>query len=237
MSSTDKLKMLAGLPIEMSDSTCLIYPKTLKQIALMGVEKYFRHLNILIINKHDVEKMTKISDLEPFDFIIMNSIYYEDFKNEIVESIKFFVEDDVLFIEEMESFVIGKFEDSRFLDKNNFKEFQNILKNQHFLDEKNKSTGENEIAKEIKKKIAKGREKIARIKGNTDTIELVDLVGSLTINTSLDIDRIWNISYYAFNDQFKRMRFLEQYDTSLQSIMAGADPKKIKLEDWIKSIQ
>lgn len=33
------------------------------------------------------------------------------------------------------------------------------------------------------------------------------------------------------------MRLLEQYDTGLQSIMAGADPKKVKLEDWIKKIQ
>jgi len=33
------------------------------------------------------------------------------------------------------------------------------------------------------------------------------------------------------------MRYLEEYNTGLQSIMAGADPKKIKLKDWIKNIQ
>ena len=66
---------------------------------------------------------------------------------------------------------------------------------------------------------------------------MADLVASLTINSALDIVNVWSISYYAFNDQFKRMRILEQYSTGLQSIMAGADPKKIKLQDWIQSIQ
>ena len=238
MNSIEQVQLLAGIPIPMSDSSCLIYSKTLRDIALVGVNKYFRYLNLLTITKKDIKNLFKQDDVEPFDFILFNSILNEEFKNEFIEALKYFIKEDVLFVSEMESFIIGKFEEERMLNKDNFGEFQIILKLQNFLEEKNKSNGENDIAKKIKEKIAKGREKVAQIKGiNNDNINLSDLIGSLAINTSLGIDRIWDITYYAFNDQFRRMRMLEQYETSLQSIMAGADPKKVKLEDWIKSIQ
>ncbi len=87
--------------------------------------------------------------------------------------------------------------------------------------------------------MAKAKEKVERAKRvrEESKIEISDLVGSLTSRTSLNILEVWNISYYSFNDQFKRMRILESYETGLQSLMAGADPKKIKLKDWIQSIQ
>jgi hypothetical protein len=55
------------------------------------------------------------------------------------------------------------------------------------------------------------REKVRRAKARqaaqegTD-MKLSDLIGSMTINDcGLNIENIWNISYYAFHDQLKRM--------------------------------
>lgn len=238
MSSIDRLKLLAGLPIQMSDQTCFIYPSTLKEIAQIGIETYFKYVNLCTITKTDVERMIKEKDIEPFDFIFINCSFREEFKEEVLEALKFFTKEDVLFLKEIESFVIGSFNESRLLTKDNFKEFQEIIYSQNFFDEVVKMNGENESAKIIKEKLAKSREKISKIKNKlSEQVELSDLISSLSIKSSLNIFEIWNISYYTFNEQFKRMRLLEQYDTSLQSIMAGADPKKVKLEDWIKRIQ
>ena len=238
MSSIDRLKLLAGLPIQMSDQTCFIYPSTLKEIAQIGIETYFKYVNLCTITKTDVERMIKEKDIEPFDFIFINCSFREEFKKEVLEALKFFTKEDVLFLKEIESFVIGSFNESRLLTKDNFKEFQEIIYSQNFFDEVVKMNGENESAKIIKEKLAKSREKISKIKNKlSEQVELSDLISSLSIKSSLNIFEIWNISYYTFNEQFKRMRLLEQYDTSLQSIMAGADPKKVKLEDWIKKIQ
>lgn len=238
MSSIDRLKLLAGLPILMSDSTCFIYPSTLSVIAQLGVETYFKYINLCTITKSDIEKITKDNDLEPFDFIFINCAFKDDFKNEFIEILKFFTREEVLFLKEIESFSIGPFEESRLLTRENFKEFQNIIYEQNFFDGSVKSNGENESAKLIKEKLEKSRSKIAKIKNNySEQVELADLISALSFKSSLNIFEIWNISYYTFNEQFKRMRLLEQYDTGLQSILAGADPKKIKLEDWIKKIQ
>jgi hypothetical protein len=177
--------------------------------------------------------------IQPFDFLFVNALYKEEFKNELISALRFFTKDEILFLPNLECIIIGKFDDNKMLTKNNFPEMQNILSAQNFLQEEViKYSGENDAAKLIKQKIEKGRKTIEKIKNQKEgQIEMTDLVGSLSINSTLNIYEIWNISYYAFNDQFKRMRLLEQHTTSLQSIMAGADPKKVKLQDWIQSIQ
>ena len=239
MNSIDKLKLLAGLPITMSDFTCSIYPATLKEIASLGVNEYFKYVNLLTIKEDEILKIVK-EKIDPFDFLFINSVYKETFKEEFVKALYFFIKDQILFLPDVEAIVIGKFEEERMLTKENFFEFQKIISAQNFIQEEIvKYTGEDEAAKMIKAKLEKSREKIERSKNKREDklIEMADLVGSLTINSSLDIVNVWGISYYTFNDQFKRMRILEQYSTGLQSIMAGADPKKIKLQDWIQSIQ
>lgn len=239
MNSIDKLKLLAGLPITMSDFTCSIYPATLKKIATLGVNQYFKYINLLTIKEEEILRIVK-EKIDPFDFLFVNSIYKEDFKEEFVKALQFFTRDEILFLPEIESIIIGKFEEGRMLTKENFFEFQKIISAQNFIQEELvKCTGEDEAARMIRAKLEKSREKIEKSKNKREDnpIEMADLVASLTINSALDIVNVWSISYYAFNDQFKRMRILEQYSTGLQSIMAGADPKKIKLQDWIQSIQ
>lgn len=239
MNLIDKLKLLAGLPITMSDFTCSIYPATLKEIATLGVNQYFKYINLLTIKEEEILRIVK-EKIDPFDFLFVNSIYKEDFKEEFVKALQFFTRDEILFLPEIESIIIGKFEEGRMLTKENFFEFQKIISAQNFIQEELvKCTGEDEAARMIRAKLEKSREKIEKSKNKREDnpIEMADLVASLTINSALDIVNVWSISYYAFNDQFKRMRILEQYSTGLQSIMAGADPKKIKLQDWIQSIQ
>lgn len=239
MNSTNRLKALAGLPITMSDFTCVIHPATLREIAIIGVNVYFRYVNLLTVSKDEVLKMIE-QEISPFNFLFINSIYKEDFKTEFVEALRFFVKEDILILPEIEAICIGNFEDGRMLTEQNFTELQDILKFQNFIQsEVIKYTGEDEAAALIKQKLAKGREKVEKAKRSREesNIELTDLISSLSINSSLNMLEVWDLSYYTFNDQFKRMRILEQYNTGLQSIMAGADPKKIKLQDWIQSIQ
>lgn len=237
----DRLKCLAGLPIAVEPSGILVYPITLSEIAQLGVSNFFRMLNLLTLTKDDVDdNLDKefVGTVEPFDFLLQNSIYSQEFGDQVIASLKFFTKKEVFLLQDMQSFVIGDFEKQCFLDNSNFEEFQNTVREQNFLNCEVKSRGENLAAKRINARIRKAQKKIQQIKGrNEEQIEIADLVSSLCINTSLNIHNVWNISYYAFNDQFKRMRLLEQYSTGLQSIMVGADPKKIKLKDWIQNIQ
>lgn len=239
MSLNNKLRALAGLPVPMSDFSCLVYPKTLRDLATIGINEFFGHLNFLTLTEADIRQMTG-EDISPFDFLLKSATIRENFKDRLEQSILYFTGEKILLIPEMDAISLGDFAEQRMLTDDNFFEFQEILRQQNFLEEqKVRHTGENEAAQLIRKRLEDAQKKVEIAKGKKEEspIELSDLIGSLCIKTSIDITKVWDITYYAFNDQFKRLRFIEEHETGLQSIMAGADPKKIKLKDWIRSVQ
>ena len=82
MNSTNKLKALAGLPIEMSDNSCVIYPRTLKEIAEIGLSTYFKYVNLLTLTQSEIKNMIK-EEVSPFTFLFLNSNYKEEFKKSL----------------------------------------------------------------------------------------------------------------------------------------------------------
>ena len=47
---------------------------------------------------------------------------------------------------------------------------------------------------------------------------------------------IYDITYYAFQDQLKRMGWRDQYDINSRAAMAGAKIDKKQLKHWMRSI-
>ena len=86
------------------------------------------------------------------------------------------------------------------------------------------------------------REKVRKAKAKkaarekTD-LNFSDLIASITINDcGLNMDNIWNITYYAFHDQLKRMGWRDQFNINNRAALAGAKLKKSQLKHWIRSI-
>ena len=68
-------------------------------------------------------------------------------------------------------------------------------------------------------------------------LKLSDLIGSITINNcGLNMTNIWNITYYAFHDQLKRMGWRDQFNINNQAALAGAKLKKSQLKHWMRSL-
>lgn len=95
----------------------------------------------------------------------------------------------------------------------------------------------------LKEKMLKGRrdreeaKKKARKKDGESELELSDLIGSLTIGSnSYNMSNVWDLTYYAFQDQLKRMSWREEFDINTRASMAGAKLDKSKLSHWIKSM-
>lgn len=236
--SISRDQLLAGLPILMADGTCIVHPAKLHDIAKMGVQKFYRQLNFLTLTKEEIVKLFKDKKATPFMFVLTNCSMKEDFKREFCESLRFFTREKIEFLPQLEAFLIGKFEDMRLINAENYEDFQNIIRQQHSLSTVEEEAKENSSAKRIKARLKEAREKVSKSKKDDSNVEFADLVGSLPLgNIGLNIMNVWDLSYYAFNDQFKRMRIYQEYAVSLQSLMAGADPKKVKLKDWIQNIQ
>ena len=85
-------------------------------------------------------------------------------------------------------------------------------------------------------KIKEGKK--VREKSKSNDLSFLDLVASLAAKgNGLNALNVWDLTYYAFNDQFKRMQAIEDYEQSLHALQQGADPKKVKLDYWVKNIQ
>ena len=50
------------------------------------------------------------------------------------------------------------------------------------------------------------------------------------------MNNIWDITYYAFHDQLKRMGWRDQFIINNQAALAGAKLKKDQLKHWMRSI-
>ena len=47
---------------------------------------------------------------------------------------------------------------------------------------------------------------------------------------------VWDLTYYAFQDQLRRMSWREEFDINTRASLAGAKLDKKKLSHWIKSM-
>jgi hypothetical protein len=76
------------------------------------------------------------------------------------------------------------------------------------------------------------REKVRKAKAKKaaqekSDLKFSDLIGSITINNcGLNMNNIWDITYYAFHDQLKRMGWRDQFNINNQAALAGAKLKK-----------
>ena len=84
-----------------------------------------------------------------------------------------------------------------------------------------------------KREEAKRKNKKANDKSN---LELSDLIASLAIGGNYNLINVWDLTYYAFQDQLKLMSWSEEFDINTRASLAGAKLDKSKLSHWIKTM-
>lgn len=234
----DELQLFYGKPLIFKD-ICLIYSPTLGDIAQIGVEKFYQYIGILTITK---EKMKMEENIPEIVYLMLSSLSNEDFRRELNNAFMFFIKEPITVIPEIQILQIGELSEKRFLNQENFPLFQHYIRTICLLDLNDlfESNDINEHTRRIKEKIRKGQQKVAEIKrkgGNEDGLDLIDLISSFLLRSStVDINTIWDMSYYMFQTQFKRMQMAEEYDVNLRSALAGAKIPKDKMKYWIRKI-
>ena len=97
--------------------------------------------------------------------------------------------------------------------------------------------------KRLKMQMRENREKVKLAKAKQaarekrNDLQFSDLLASVTINgCGLNMENIWNVTYYAFHDQLKRMGWRDQFEINSRAALAGAKLKKDQLKHWMRSI-
>lgn len=242
------LKCMKGSPVFLDD-ICAIYPRKLGDIVDIGYSTFLKYINLFNMEKpslqevKDNELSALLNKLDDFQyFLFMVNIDSES--NQLAKNaFHFFTHEQVIFSLEQEEIIIGPPQERHLMVAEDFYNFRKILRRMYFLDVSKDDIvieeDDDPRVRAIKKKLLERKKKLkkTKTKDNDSNVEFSDLIGSLTLNNcGLNMENIWNITYYAFHDQLKRMGWRDQFNINNQMALAGAKVDKEKLKHWIKSI-
>ena len=141
---------------------------------------------------------------------------------------------------------MGPLEEKHILNEDKFYELQQIIRRAYFLEQEGEeiiiNPDDPPATVKLKLQMRANREKVRKAKAKQaarekNDLKFSDLVGSITINNcGLNMENIWNITYYALQDQLKRMGWRDQFNINNQAALAGAKLKKNQLKHWMRSI-
>jgi len=244
------LKFQKGTPIFLDD-ICAIYTPTIGEIVDIGYSKFQQYLNVLTSEKPEIKNedpaLTKILDgLTDFTYIIMFSSIDLELNSLLKEAFRFFTHEDVIFSLEPAQIIVGPLQEKHILTEERYYDLQKILRRMCFLEQEGEeiiiNADDPPAVKKLKKQMRANRERVRIAKAKKaakekSDLKFSDLIGSLAVNgCGLNMENIYNITYYAFHDQLKRMGWRDQFNINNQAALAGAKLKKNQLKHWMRSI-
>ena len=250
LTDTEILKCLKGSPVFIAD-ICAVYPATLGEIIDLGYDKFQQYLSVAtstkpIENKSNDELGTLLAQLTDFQFILFMASIDPAMNEALTGAFRFFTHEEATITLEPPSIFIGPLEEKRIMEEKQFYDFQQLLRRMYFLEVEGEEIiiyeDDDPVTKRLKEQMRANREKVRRAKakqnqGKDSDMKLSDLIGSITINNcGLNINNIWDITYYAFHDQLKRMGWRDQFNINNSAALAGAKLKKSQLKHWMRSI-
>lgn len=254
ISENNQLNLMLGLPLETSEPNLTVKQFRIKEIAEMGYIEYMSmiatmtqsaddFLKLLIDSPVYMDLYLKKNELRPLFFIILFSeeentkVFYER-SLEILLGL----EHGQITIEPFSGQMLFKpdlsSDDVKLIDSDLFDELSFLIKATNGLVDTKEDRDANpydDKAKEIYDKMKKNREKIARIKAMEDDEEpktLSDLISGLTARSpSTNKLNVLDYTLYQVYDEYARLYIIDGYETSIKSLMFGADTE---ISDWGK---
>ena len=226
----------------MFGEVCLIYPAFMRDIAQVGVDEFYKLLQHITI--HPPALSQKLKGVSGYKFLLEQSGDAE-YAKITREAISFFLHEDCLILADAKVLALGgapgegKFQ---IVTEEEFGLIQDMIRQQHWLAPVIVRRAEGDTGKkaqEILDRIARGKQTVANLKKTQgDGLSLSDIVGSLTVAVpGLNMLNIWDLTYYAFYDQFHRFQQKEAYDANSRAALAGAKIPKDKLKSWVRPIE
>jgi hypothetical protein len=242
-------KVFLKFPLNFKNK-CKIYPPSINEV--IKDERFSLYRKLLTISQEEIEdefneKELDMNDLlTPFEYLLNNVYNHKEIRAIACEAFKFFIHEDVTFLCEHKKIVIGKLEevisnvssidDLIIIEEEEYFEFQNLLR--EALGEQKISPPDPNENPKIKKMKAKARYR-DRIKAQSGVgLKLSSsLVSICCMNFGLNPLNIGELSYAAIHPLIRYYQEKEKYQLDIDSLLAGADSKKIKPKYWVRNIE
>lgn len=129
------------------------------------------------------------------------------------------------------------------LTEENYSQFRSILRCRNCFDDLSGEIDENPANEMAAKLLAKKRmlsEKIRKAKKSQgeDAISMADLISIFAEAKSMSLQDVYrNYDIYQFNNQFNRLKIMDDFRVNIQALLAGAKPEEVKLQHWLSKIK
>lgn len=230
ISNQNKLKLISGLPISVK-GIGNIYPLTIKEIALIGEQKYNLIVGMLTSSLDDVTE--NASDLVEqgiifFDFLVFTCTQDYRILTQVEHILSSLLRKKVNLSDNGVAFIIGAESENTSINRDNYDSFARVVRMQNCLDEKKpkKPARKNSKVEMLKQKRAKGRKLLQEARG--ENFCMADIISALGVFYG-DLSRPLNMTIYQINDQYNKFVQKEQYEQQFDMYTAGADAKKLDL--------
>lgn len=240
-----------GAPVEFKKGV-LIYPPTVKEVVTDS--DYGLFTRVLTYSQEEIEDLfTKENkDLSsfptPFEFLLNNSYHNKDYEIACKKAFKFFLKKEVEFLYDKKLVLIGELEevlknvqtieDLIIISEDEFFNFQNLIRmaiNQKPIDPPNPN--EHPKIKAMKAK-ARLRDRVKARQAAKNGLELFTIMTSICcMGIGITPLNIGEMSYVAMSAILNQYQNKEKYQIDIDSLLAGADSKKIKPKYWISNLE
>ena len=229
-----------------------IYPPSVQQV--VTEDDYGRYTKIFTISQEELEdefigKSKKDIAPTPFEFLLASSYQNKNFEALVKEAFKFFCNTEITFFYSEKKILIGNLEkilsevnsleDLKklvYLTEDEYFMFQNLIRDsigEKVIEPPNPN--EDPRVKRIKAK-ARYRDKI-KAKQKNGSISLTTCLASICcMGIGLTPLNIGEMSYAAISPLMGTYQEQEKYRIDIDSLLAGADSKKVKPKYWIRNL-
>lgn len=229
---------------------CLIYPPSVNEV--LDADAFSLYKKLLTISQEEIEdefneKNLDMADvLTPMEYLLNNIYNHKEFDTIAKAAFKFFIHQDVYFLCEAKKIIIGNLEKEInsinsinqlvIIEEEEYFDFQNLIR---------EALGENTLSppnpnedpriKRMKAK-ARYRDKVKAEKGTGLKLNS-SLVSICCMNLGLNPLNIGELSYAAIPLLIRYYQEKEKYQLDIDSLLAGADSKKVKPKYWVRNIE
>ena len=237
-----RLALMCGTDIPAPECQLIIHQPSILEISFIGDKDFFAGVQCLCLYKsmfvQDKSLLSEINNFQIF-MTIMNEEQAKE-KREATKKVLtlLFPNKKVLFTPKSLLFQEEN-NDSIIVDEKNFEQLQEILRKvfcmQNAPMDQQAFNPSGDKAKEIAKKLMRGRERIAAEKGDQNVSVFSQYVSSLAVGLGMPIKDFTSLTMFQLYDQVERFMLWMNWDLDNKIRLAGGKPDD-KPENWMKNL-
>ena len=237
-----RLAMMCGTDLPVPECQLIIHQPRIKEISLLGEQEFFIGAQCLTLNKsmfvQDKEVLENINNFQIF-MMIMQEKEAKDKKAAVkgVLTLLFpeykilFTPNSLLFQQQDKENII--------IDENNFEILQEVLRQVFCM--KNAPMDQvafnpaGEKAREIAKKLQRGRERIAAERNDKDSSIFSQYLSTLSVGLHMPLQSLVELTMFQLYDLIERYMLWVSWDLDVRMRLAGGKPDESP-DNWMKNI-